>query len=150
MFTPARMRDAIADSKNSTAQSTDDLTIHQLKNLGPLVIEYLTKLFNLSFQRARLLAIWKYAIILPQLKPGNPKTQGTSYRPIPLLRPASKVLEKLMLQRIKPHLNLVETQQGFRAGRYTTTALLPLVQHAAVDSNQRCSPKRTVIKAMDF
>ena len=149
-FTPARVRDAIADSKNSTAPSADGLTIHQLKHLGPLGIEYLTKLFNLSFQQASLPAIWKHAIILPLLKPGKLKTQGTSYRPISLLCPASKVLEKLMLQRISPHLHLAETQHGFRAGRSTTTALLPLVQSAAIGFNQRCPPRRTVIMAVDF
>ena len=36
------------------------------------------------------------AIIIPLLKSGKPRDQSTSYRPISLLSPASKVLEKLM------------------------------------------------------
>ena len=149
-FTTTQVYNAIKASNNSTAPSADSLTIHQLKHLGPLGIRYLTSLFNLSFQHANLPAIWKHAIILPILKPGKPKDQGTSYRPISLLCPASKVLERLMYARISPHLTLADTQHGFRPGRSTSTALLPLVQQVVTGFNQRCPPRRTVAMAVDF
>ena len=149
-FTTTQVRVAISSSKNSTAPSADGLTIHELKHLGPLGIQYLTSLYNLSFQQATIPAIWKHAIILPILKPGKPKDQGSSYRPISILCPASKILEKLILARIAPHLTLADTQHGFRAGRSTTTALLPLVQQAATGFNQKCPPGRTVVMAVDF
>ena len=104
----------------------------------------------MSSQQASLLAIRNYVIILPFLKPGIPKTQGASYRHISLLCPASKVLEKLMLQRIAPHPRLAETQLGFHAGDSTTTALPPMVQHTANDFNWCSPPRRTVIIAVDF
>ena len=149
-FTSTQVREAINSSKNSTAPSADGLTIHELKHLGPLGIEYLTSLYNLSFQQATLPAIWKHAIILPLLKPGKPKDQGSSYRPISILCPASKILEKLILQHIAPHLVLADSQHGFRSGRSTTTALLPLAQQAATGFNQYCPPGRTVVMAVDF
>ena len=141
---------AIKESNNSTSPSPDGLTILQLKHFGPLGIQYLTALYNLSYQHATLPAIWKQAIILPLLKRGKPRDQSTSYRPISLLCPASKVLEKLMLQRISPHLHLSNTQHGFRSGRSTTTALLPLVHQVAYGFNQYCPPLRTVAMAVDF
>ena len=55
-----------------------------------------------------------------------------------------------MLQRISPYLHFSDTQHGFRSGRSTTTALLPVVQHAATGFNQHCPPKRTVVLAVDF
>ena len=149
-FTTTQVHNAIRVSKNSTAPSADGLTIHQLKHLGPLGIRYLTNLFNLSYQRANLPAIWKHAIILPILKPGKPKDQGPSYRPISILCPASKVLEKLMHARISPHLPLAETQHGYRPCRSTVTALLPLAQQVVTGFNQECPPRRTVAMAVDF
>ena len=149
-FTPTQVHSAIRLSKNSTAPSADGLTIHQLKHLGPLGIEYLTTLFNLSYQHANLPAIWKHAIILPILKPGKPKDQGTSYRPISILCPASKVLEKLMYNRINPHLPLADTQHGYRPGRSTVSALMPLTQQVVTGFNQIPHPRRTVTMAVDF
>ena len=92
-----------------------------------------------SSQQVRLQTIWKHAILFPLFKPGKLKTQGNSNRPISIQSSASKVLEKRIHQRIAPHLHLADTQQGFRTCRSTTTALLPLVQHAAVCFKQRCS-----------
>ena len=57
-------------------------------------------------------------------------------RPISLLCPASKVLEKLLCTKILPHINLSEAQHGFRAGHSTVTALLPLVHQVATGLNQ--------------
>ena len=150
MFSKTIVTGAIQACKNSTAPSADGLTILQLKHLGPLGTQYLTALYNLSYQHATLPTIWKQAIILPLLKPGKPRDQSTSYRPISLLCPASKVLEKLMLQRISPHLHLNNTQHGFRSGRSTSTALLPLVHQVASGFNQNCPPLRTVAMAVDF
>ena len=116
-FTPSNVFKAIKSCKNSTAPSADGLTVLQLKHLGPRGIQYLTDLYNLSYRHANLPAIWKHAIILPLLKPGKLKDQGSSYRPISLLCPASKVLEKLISQLLSHHLPLADTQHGFRSSR---------------------------------
>ena len=55
-----------------------------------------------------------------------------------------------MSHMISPHLHLADTQHGFRAGRSTTTALLPLVHQIAAGFNQHCPPQRTVAMAVDF
>ena len=105
------------------------------------IVWVLSDLFNLSYQHANLPAIWKHATILPILKAGKPEDQGTSYRPISILCPASKVLEKLMLNRIGPHLHLADTQHGYRPGRSTVSALMPLAQRVVTGFNQRCLPE---------
>ena len=51
---------------------------------------------------------------------------------------------------VSPHLPLAETQHGFRPGRSTSTALLPLFQLVVAGFNQRCPPRRTVAMAVDF
>ena len=76
----------------------------QLKHLGPLGLRYLCRLFNLSYAHARIPDILKHAITVPLLIIGKPKEQGTPYRPISLLCPASKVIELFMFRSITAHL----------------------------------------------
>ena len=149
-FTTAQIKRAIRDSKNSTATSPDGLTILHLRHLGPLGLQYLCRLYNLSYKHAEIPAIWKHAIIISLPKPGKPINQGTSYRPISLLCPASKVLEKLLRTLISPHIILSDSQHGFRRGRSTTSALLPLVHQIAAGFNQHYPIHRTVSMAVDF
>ena len=150
VFTTAQVHDAIKNSSNSIASSPDGLTILHLRHIGPLGLQYLCRLYNLSYRHAEIPAIWKQAIIIPLPKPGKPKNQGGSYRPISLLCPSSKVLEKLLYTKIAPHINLSDTQHGFRAGRSTVTALLPLVHQIATGLNQTSPIHRTVSMAVDF
>ena len=120
----------IRNSGNLRAVGPDGLTIHQFKHLGPVGLRYLNHLFNLSFNHADIPAIWKTATVIPLLKPAKPVDQVTSYRPISILCPAVKVLERLLL----PALNTIPlspTQHGYRAARSTPTALLPLASQVA-------------------
>ena len=56
-FTAELVVKGIKESSNSTAAGPDDLTMLHLKHLGPLGIQYLTKLFNLSIQSADIPSI---------------------------------------------------------------------------------------------
>ena len=55
-----------------------------------------------------------------------------------------------MFHLISPHLHLADTQHGVRAGRSTTTALLPLVHQIAAGANQHCPHQQAVAMAGDF
>ena len=99
-FTLQMVKDAIANSSNSVALGPDDICIHHLKHLGPRGLRYLQHLYNLSINSATCPAIWKRAIITPLLKMGKPKDLASSYRPISLLSPLAKVLERLILPRL--------------------------------------------------
>ena len=148
-FTPSLVSKAIRDSGNSRAAGPDGLTIHHLKYLGPSGIIFLTHLFNLSYRHADIPAIWKSANIIPIPKAGKPADLGTSYRPISLLSPTVKVLERLLLPELR-NLPLSNTQHGFRPHRSTTTALLPLIHKVVTGFNQRPPPHRTVTVSLDF
>ena len=149
-FTPHSVAAAVRAAGQSTALGPDGLNIHHLRHLGPVGIEYLTALYNLSISCADLPAIWKKAIIIPIPKAGKPASSSTSYRPISILSPAIKVLERLLLPLITPHLPLAPHQHGFRPARSTTSALLPLTQSIAAGFNLRKPPQRTVALAVDF
>ena len=101
------------NSGNSLAAGPDGLTIHHLKTLGPLGHEYLTHVYDLSVNHCNIPAIWKRAIIIPVPKPGKLLDQDTSNRPISLLCPAVKVLERLLQPELSS-LPLLPNQHGFR------------------------------------
>ena len=75
---------------------TDHINIRHLKHLGPLAIQYLTDLLNLALNHNIIPQIWKLAKIIPIPKPNKDTCIGTSYRPISLLSPISKILEKVL------------------------------------------------------
>jgi hypothetical protein len=150
-FTKKATSDAISLASNSTATGPDGLTKLQLKHLGPRGISFLTKLFKLSLKSANLPSIWKAAHIIPIPKPGKPLTVSTSYRPISLLSPVVKILERLLLPFINPpSLPLSSTQHGFRPFRSTTSCLFPLVKAADNGFNERKPPTRTAVVALDI
>ena len=136
-FTTDLVMNAIKSCRNSKAFGPDKLSIFHLKHLGPRAIEYITTLFNLSATTCRIPAIWKSSLIIPIPKPGKDTSQGTSYRPISLICPATKVLESLFLPTINKYLIPAHDQHGFRREHSTTSALLQLTTDVAVGFNQR-------------
>ena len=150
LFTVHMVKKAIKSCSNSKAFGPDKLSIFHLKNLGPIALEYLTKLFNLSVRNCQIPSIWKTSIIIPIPKPGKDLSQGASYRPISLLCPAAKVLENLILPSVNAHLHPAEDQHGFRSGHSTTSALLQVQTDIATGFNQKKPPHRTVLVAVDL
>jgi hypothetical protein len=118
LFTTALTEEALMKSSSSTATGPDGLTLLHLKHLGLAAISYLTDVFNLSVRDAVIPAIWKQALVLPILKPGKPADQGASYRPISLLCPPVKILERLPLPSLITSAFIASpTQHGFRLDR---------------------------------
>ena len=74
----------------------------------------------------------KQGRVAPLLKkPGSDQSDMTNYRPITNLSTMSKILEKLAIRRLTPHVmstgNFNEFQSAYRAGHSTETALLKIV-----------------------
>jgi len=104
-----------------------------LKHLGPKALQWLTTFYTRIIQEKFIPRAWRQAKIIAIPKPGIPKpgkdlTKPASYRPISLLSVCFKVLERLILQRIKPDLERVINveQAGFRSGRSTCDQVLAL------------------------
>jgi hypothetical protein len=105
---------AIQRSSSSTATGPDGLCS-------------LTDIFNLLVRDNYIPAVWKSALVIPVLKPGKPADQGASYRPISLISPVVKILERLLLPDLTSSFTLSPSQHGFRSDHSTITALLPIV-----------------------
>ena len=91
-FSPDIVSQAIKNSGNSLAVGPDDLTIHHLKHLVHLELQYLTYLYKVAVNHCNIPAIWKRAIITPFLKPGKPADLGTIWDVVNIPSPSSALL----------------------------------------------------------
>ena len=112
-FSPDIVSQAIKNNCSSFSTSSDDLTIHHLKNLSSLGLQYLTDLCNLSINRCNFPAFWKHVFIIPVPEAGKPADLGTSYCSISLIYSTVKVLVRLLQPELKS-LPLSPNHPGFR------------------------------------
>jgi hypothetical protein len=101
-----------------------------LKSMRHVLMPWMLDLFNLSLQTGVFPDALKIANILPLHKAKNVAHFG-NYRPISLLVTISKVLEKVMNNRVVAHLNknkqFSQYQHGFRRNYSTITANMQIV-----------------------
>ena len=105
----------------------EQLSSEILRDAFLAVPEKLLELFNLSFELSEIPADWKIAKVTPLPKAGNSSSVG-NLRPVSLLPLPSKIIEKIVHNRIYNHCEnnniLDERQGGFRPSHSTciTTA----------------------------
>ena len=150
IITEEETRKAIKKSKPSKAMGPDNISPIMLKHLGPNGIKYLTNIYNNSLKKSIIPTIWKTARVIPLPKPGKDISQGPSYRPISLLSPAAKIMEKLLEPKISASIPLANHQHGFRKGRSTNTALQEISSHITKGLNKLKPVDRTVLVAIDL
>ena len=149
-YTDDQTKAAIKMSKASKALGPDKISNLHLKHLGPKGITFLTDLFNLSSKTSHIPAIWKSSIIVPLPKPGKDHSDSKSYRPVSLLCPAIKILERLILPILTEHLTVPEFQHGFRSDHSTVTALYDFNEQVATGFNKNLPPDRTILVQLDL
>ena len=140
----------IKQLKNSSAVGIDNVSNIHLKHLGPHGIQSLTNIVNYSYAHCIIPDIWKIGKIITILKPNKTPTEAASYRPITLLCTPSKVMERLLLHKITPHIPLSPTQHGYRPNHSTTTLLTNLTQTVQDGINSRRPPHRTLLVTIDI
>ena len=86
-------------------------------------------LFNRSFELSEFPTAWKEAMVIPMFKKGSHTDPG-NYRPIALLPILSKVLERIVHDKLSSFLLtwLHDSQSGFKKGDGTVPQLLRLCQ----------------------
>ena len=104
-----------------------------LKHLGACSRAVLLKIFNHSWMKWVVPAVWKEAIVIPVPKKGKDKKNPRSYRPISLLSCVGKLLERMVNRRLINHMEsnkvLSPTQTGYREYRGTEDQLAYLAQN---------------------
>jgi hypothetical protein len=116
------------------------ISMHFLKNVTLQLLQPLNHVFNLSIKNGVVPAQLKIAKIVLIFKSGDPLSVD-NYRPISLLNNFSKVLEKIICNRLTSFLetnNLISKSQfGFRKNHSTIHPILHLLNEVTNASNQR-------------
>ena len=110
-----------------------------IKQCSPVFSDLIAYLANLSFSQGTFPSQFKHASVAPLLKkPGLDPTVSANYRPISNLNNISKLLERLFLTRLQPHIaispNFNTMQSAYRKHHSTETSLVHLldsIYHAA-------------------
>ena len=113
-YTTEQTKEELKKCKPSKALGPDMISNLHLKHLGDHGVAFLTSIFNLSLATGLVPDIWKQSVIIPLLKPGKDPSVSTSYRPVSLLSPAIKIMERLLLPSLTEHLEVPAHQHGFR------------------------------------
>ncbi|CAH2217101.1 jg3101, partial [Pararge aegeria aegeria] len=115
--------------RGDCATGWDNIPCSVLKQARHILAPVLSHLFNSCFSRGIFPSVFKRAVIHPIFKTGD-RGNINNYRPIAILSAISKVLEKIINNRLIQYLNkfnlLSKHQFGFRSGRSTEDAILEL------------------------
>ena len=139
------------------SKSTDiyNISTKFIKLLEPKISNILCHLFNESFQSGEVPNMLKYAFVLP-LHKGGSKLEVSNYRPVSILPILSKVLEKLMQNRLNKYLEdnkiIYNHQFGFQKNKSTSLAVLDVYSkliEAIENGKYSCSVFLDFAKAFD-
>ena len=124
-FTIVEIEDALNELHVNKANGPDMIGNTVLKNLSKSLSKSLHLLFNLIANKAIFPTKRKISEITPIFKDGD-KQDVSNYRPISLLSVVSKLLVKLLFDKLAPivYPTLTPDQQGFRPKPLTITSLI--------------------------
>ncbi len=121
---------AALSNKKSTAPGADQIHYNIIKKLPVNSKLKLLELYNKSWAEGTLPDSWKEATIIPIIKPNKDATNASSYRPISLTSALCKIMETMIANRLKYHIEtknkIHDTQSGFRNHRSTMDQLARL------------------------
>jgi len=115
-----------------SSSGCDGIYARIVKDYHKYILSPLTHIFQLSLSQGYFPTELKIAKVIPLYKNGN-KMLINNYRPVSILPLFSKVLERLMYNRLYSYLSehkiLYEHQYGFQQGLSTSMALITVVDH---------------------
>ena len=127
--TVKKIKTLLKELKSSKSTSVDELDNYSVKLAAEHIAAPLHHIITLSIMQDKFPTGWKYTKVIPlhkklsQLEPKN-------YRPVAILSPLSKILEKVAYQQIYDYFSLNKlfhpNLHGYRKNRSTQTALLQL------------------------
>jgi hypothetical protein len=146
----------VKNLKNKKAPGIDKINNTLIKKLPSRGIFYLLFIINCCLKLSYFPERWKHAKVKPILKHGETPTKAENYRPISLLSSISKLLERVILNRINEFLDeneiIPEEQHGFKRKFSTTHQLSKIIKHAKEKLKEKYSTgfvKLDVEKAFD-
>ena len=126
------LEEAVKSLKKNKASGPDGLDVNIIISVYKIIKRPLLKIFNDSLHLGIFPQTMKIAKVLPFYKSGK-KNLMTNYRPISVLSSFSKILERIMYNRLYSYLNdnnlFFQKQFGFREGHSTNHAHIQLINN---------------------
>ena len=124
-----KVRKILKSLSSSRSTAVDELDNFSVKLAADLIVWPLHHIVCLSIIQNKFPQSWKYSKVLPLYKKGD-KLERKNYRPVSILSPLSKVLEKVAYEQIygyftRNHL-FHQNLHGYRRNRATQTALIQM------------------------
>ena len=124
------LKDAFYSLKSNKSPGCDDISYNVIKKCFGSLCEPLKYLFNLSIEKVIFPDDLKIARLTP-INKGEDKSDVSDYRPVPVLPCFSKILERIMYNRLYKYLiknNILYSKQfGFQNGHSADHAVVQLV-----------------------
>ena len=128
-ITVSKVASILKNLSNNRSTALDDLDNYSVRVAAPVIAQPLHHIITLSVMQCKFPTAWKYAKVLPLHKKEDP-LQKKNYRPVSILSPLSKVLEKLVYEQLYKYFTvnkiLHPNLHGYRSNRSTQTALLQM------------------------
>ena len=122
---------ALQHLKPGKAPGPDSICPELIVHSGAALKSWLRDFLSSCLRRLKIFKIWRRAIVVAISKPEKPVGDPKSYRPIPLLCVAYKILERLIYARVEPLIDplLPKEQAWFRCGKSTVDQVVLLTQN---------------------
>ena len=128
-ITAQELKNSFSSLKINKSSGYDDISSNVIKNIYEGIEGPLMHIFNLSIKDGIFPKKLKIAKVIPAFKTGD-KSELSNYRPISILPCFSKILERIMYNRLINYLSennlLFQKQFGFQASKSTDHAILEL------------------------
>lgn len=134
----------INELKNTYSAGVDNLSPNLIIKSVQFLVAPLTYLINLSLSKGMFPSTLKIAKVLPLYKKGD-NTLPDNYRPVALLSTISKILERVIFNRILNFSDkyniLSKAQHGFRKKHSTQTAIMKFLEklYEDINKNKKCA-----------
>jgi hypothetical protein len=130
--TPEHILKIISKFKQKPSCDIHGVSTKMIKFIGPVIAKPLAHIFNLSLMSGTFPEMLKQCRVIPIFKSGS-HLECDNYRPISLLSSISKILEKIVAEKLLFHLNsnelLYTHQYGFIPNRSAEQNLLHIVNY---------------------
>jgi hypothetical protein len=126
------LRTALLSLKSNKSAGSDKVSVNILKLVYDIIEPSLFHIFNQSLKSGKVPEKLKIARVTPVFKSGD-ESEPSNYRPISVLSCFSKLLERIVYNRLYNHLTennmLYSKQFGFKKQHSTDHAIVELVNH---------------------
>ena len=143
---------SLVNSMSNKSSPLDVLPTSLLKSCVDVFAPVIARIANLSFASGKFPSMFRIAQVLPLLKKqGLDHMSPGNYRPISNLNTISKIIERLVLGRLKQHIqesgSFDVLQSAYRTGHSTETALVSVLDNLFTTIDNK---KITVLIGLDI